>query len=160
METNTLLTLFDTTTYTLKTYSTILDVSIFTLLGFMSLMTFTIAFERISFYKKLSIENYSNKKDLELKMSDRLTIISTIAANAPYVGLLGTVFGIILTFYSLGAGGMTDSNAIMMGLALALKATAFGLIVAIPAIIFHNYLVRRMEVTITQWEIRYEDQKN
>lgn len=93
-------------------------------------------------------------------MSNRLTIISTIAANAPYIGLLGTVFGIILTFYSLGIVGMTDSNAIMMGLALALKATAFGLIVAIPAIVFHNYLVRRMEVMVAQWEIRYEDQKN
>ena len=160
METNTVLGIFDTATYTLKTYSTLLDIFIFSILGIMSLITFTILFERISFYKTIKLENYTNKKELELKMSNRLTIISTIAANAPYIGLLGTVFGIILTFYSLGIGGMTDSNAIMMGLALALKATAFGLIVAIPAIIFHNYLVRRMEVTVTQWEIRYEDQKN
>ena len=160
METNSLLSIFDTATYTLKTYSTMLDIFVFSILGIMSLMTFTIAFERISFYKKMNLESYTNKKVLELKMSDRLTIISTIAANAPYVGLLGTVFGIILTFYSLGVGGMTDSNAIMMGLALALKATAFGLIVAIPAIVFHNYLVRRMEVMVAKWEIRYEDQKN
>lgn len=160
MEINTLLGIFNTTTYTLKTYSTLLDIFIFSILGIMSFITFAILFERISFYKTINIENYPNKKELELKMSNRLTIISTIAANAPYVGLLGTVFGIILTFYSLGIGGMTDSNAIMMGLALALKATAFGLIVAIPAIMFHNYLVRRMEVTVTEWEIRYEDQKN
>lgn len=160
MENHTLMNIFDTATYTLKTYSVILDVSIFTILGLMSLVTFAVTFERYSFYRNLHIDSYSNKKELELDMSYRLTIISTIAANAPYIGLLGTVFGIILTFYSLGVGGMTDTNAIMMGLALALKATAFGLIVAIPAIIFHNYLVRRMEVAVTQWEIRNEDQKN
>ena len=82
---------------------------------------------------------------------------STIASNAPYVGLLGTVFGIILTFFAIGVNGMTDSGAIMTGLALALKATAFGLLVAIPAIVFHNYLVRKMEVIIMRWEIKNGD---
>jgi biopolymer transport protein ExbB len=52
---------------------------------------------------------------------------------------------------------MTDSGAIMTGLALALKATAFGLLVAIPSIIFHNYLVRKMEVLIMRWEIKNGD---
>lgn len=141
-------------------YSTYLDVAVFSLLGLMSFITFAVGLERIDFYRHTRLEDYSNKKELEIAMSNKLTIISTIAANAPYVGLLGTVFGIILTFYTIGMVGVTDSNAMMMGLALALKATAFGLLVAIPAIIFHNYLVRRMEVTITQWEIAYEDQKN
>lgn len=141
-------------------YSTYLDIAVFSILGIMSFITFAVGLERIDFYRHTRIEDYSNKKELEIAMSNKLTIISTIAANAPYVGLLGTVFGIILTFYTIGMVGVTDSNAMMMGLALALKATAFGLLVAIPAIIFHNYLVRRMEVTITQWEIAYEDQKN
>ncbi len=141
-------------------YSTYLDIAVFSLLGIMSFITFAVGLERIDFYRHTRIEDYKNKKELEIAMSNKLTIISTIAANAPYVGLLGTVFGIILTFYTIGMVGVTDSNAMMMGLALALKATAFGLLVAIPAIIFHNYLVRRMEVTITQWEIAYEDQKN
>jgi biopolymer transport protein ExbB len=141
-------------------YSTYLDIAIFSLLGIMSFITFAVGFERLDFYRHTRIEDYTNKKELEIALSNKLTIISTVAANAPYVGLLGTVFGIILTFYTIGMVGVTDSNAMMMGLALALKATAFGLLVAIPAIIFHNYLVRRMEVTITQWEIAYEDQKN
>ena len=141
-------------------YSTYLDIAIFSILGIMSFITFAVGFERLDFYRHTRIDDYKNKKELEIAMSNKLTIISTIAANAPYVGLLGTVFGIILTFYTIGMVGVTDSNAMMMGLALALKATAFGLLVAIPAIIFHNYLVRRMEVTITQWEIAYEDQKN
>lgn len=144
----------------MEAYTTYLDIVVFTMLGIMSLVTFTIWLERLSCYRNCNIDTYSNKKELEIDLSNNLTIISTIAANAPYVGLLGTVFGIILTFYTIGVVGVTDSNAMMLGLALALKATAFGLIVAIPAIVFHNYLVRRMEVMVTQWEIRYEDQKN
>lgn len=144
----------------METYSNYLDIAVFSMLGIMSLLTFTIWLERLSYYRNLNIDDYANKKELEIVLSNNLTIVSTIAANAPYVGLLGTVFGIILTFYTIGVVGVTDTNAMMLGLALALKATAFGLIVAIPAIVFHNYLVRRMEVMVAQWEIRYEDQKN
>lgn len=144
----------------METYSSYLDISVFSILGLMSFITFTISFERIDFYRRIHLSDFTNKKELEIALSNRLTIISTIAANAPYIGLLGTVFGIILTFYTIGDSGVTDSNAIMMGLALALKATAFGLVVAIPAIVFHNFLVRRMEVMVTKWEIEHEDQKN
>jgi len=141
----------------MEIYNQYLDILVFSILGAMSVIAIGVGFERINFYRKTAIENYSNKKELELELGNNLTIISTIASNAPYVGLLGTVFGIIITFYTIGSDGMADSNAIMMGLALALKATAFGLLVAIPAIVFHNYLVRKMEVLITKWEIRYEN---
>lgn len=144
----------------METYSQVLDISVFTILGIMSVIAIGVGIERIGFYRRTTLEDYSNKKELEIDLGNNLTIISTIASNAPYVGLLGTVFGIILTFYSIGSSGMADSNAIMMGLALALKATAFGLMVAIPAIVFHNYLVRKMEVLITRWEIRFENQKD
>ena len=77
--------------------------------------------------------------------------ISSIGSNAPYVGLLGTVLGILLTFYDLGHGGGIDTNAIMLGLALALKATAMGLLVAIPAILIYNGLLRRVDVLTARW---------
>jgi biopolymer transport protein ExbB len=144
----------------MEMYSQILDISVFTILGIMSIIAIGVGIERIGFYRRISLENYHDKRELEIDLGNNLTIISTIASNAPYVGLLGTVFGIILTFYAIGNSGMADSNAIMMGLALALKATAFGLMVAIPAIVFHNYLVRKMEVLIARWEIRFENQKN
>ncbi len=134
-----------------------LDIAVFTVLGLMSIAAIGVGIERIGFYKKIDIAMFKSKKELELVLGNNLTVISTIASNAPYVGLLGTVFGIILTFYTIGTNGMVDTNAIMMGLALALKATAFGLLVAIPALIFHNYLVRKMEVLITLWEIRNGD---
>lgn len=137
----------------METIKNTVDIVIFAMLAIMSISTFAIGIERIIFYKRIKLDNYKNKKELEIDTGNNLTVISTIASNAPYVGLLGTVFGIILTFFTIGTNGMTDSGAIMTGLALALKATSFGLIVAIPAVVFHNYLVRKMEVLIMRWEI-------
>lgn len=139
----------------MEQYKDFLDIAIFAILGIMSIIAIGVGIERTLFYKNVAVEKYIHQKELEIVLGNNLTIISTIASNAPYVGLLGTVFGIILTFYTIGSNGMADSNAIMMGLALALKATAFGLLVAIPAIVFHNYLVRKMEVLMMQWEIRH-----
>lgn len=144
----------------MENYSQYLDFSIFFILGVMSIVALGVGLERINVYKKTDIKAYTSKKELELTLGNNLTIVSTIASNAPYVGLLGTVFGIILTFYTIGTDGMADTNSIMMGLALALKATAFGLLVAIPSIMFYNYLVRKMEVLITQWEIYNENKKD
>ena len=69
-----------------------------------------------------------------------------IYSNAPYVGLLGTVIGIMLTFYDMGSTGAIDAGRIMTGLSLALKATALGLAVAIPTLISYNGLQRAMNV--------------
>ena len=59
----------------------------------------------------------------------------------------------MITFYSLGDVGTVDPKKIMTGLALALKATALGLVVAIPSIVFYNVLLRKMERILTHWEI-------
>lgn len=141
----------------MEQYKDFLDIAIFAILGLMSIVSIGVGIERILVYKSIDVEAYTHQKELEIALGNNLTIISTIASNAPYIGLLGTVFGIILTFYTIGSNGMADSNAIMMGLALALKATAFGLLVAIPSIVFHNYLVRKMEVLMVRWEIRHGD---
>ena len=94
------------------------------------------------------------KKELEIVLTNNINIISTFGSNAPYIGLLGTVFGIIITFYSMGEGNDLDAKTIMTSLALALKATAMGLIVAIPAIVFYNHLARKIEVVLAHWDIK------
>jgi biopolymer transport protein ExbB len=71
-----------------------------------------------------------------------LVIIGTIAANAPYIGLLGTVLGIMLTFHAMGTSETMAIATIMVGLSLALKATAAGLIVTIPCVVMNNVLRR------------------
>jgi len=92
-------------------------------------------------------------------LTKRLYLIATVGSNAPYVGLLGTVIGIMLTFATIGKKGLVDTGDIMTGLALALKATAIGLTVAIPAIIFYNFLLRAVEELLLQWEIENGTEK-
>ncbi len=136
-----------------------LDYGIMGVLLLMSVVTLWLFIERQMFYKTVRITDYENKDALELDLSDNLATISAIGANAPYVGLLGTVIGIMLTFYSLGDIGAVDAKKIMMGLALALKATALGLVVAIPAISFYTILLRKMEKIVVKFDIAQEAKK-
>jgi biopolymer transport protein ExbB len=129
-----------------------LDYAILGVLGFMSLLMVMYVVERYLYYARLQLQDYSNAYELEIALTNHLTIISTIGANAPYVGLLGTVLGILITFYDLGQGGGIDARTIMTGLALALKATALGLVVAIPAILFYNALLRKVDVYKARWQ--------
>ena len=129
------------------------DYGVIGLLGFMSFLTFWFWIERNLFYRSIDLKSYSTKEALEIDLTNNINIISSFASNAPYIGLLGTVFGIIITFYVMGQTGELDAKSIMSSLALALKATAMGLLVAIPAIFFHTHLVRRLEVLIAKWEI-------
>jgi len=69
-----------------------------------------------------------------------LYLLSTIVTLAPFLGLLGTVYGILVTFSGLGEGGMGSNAQILGGLSLALTTTVLGLINAIPALIGYNYL--------------------
>ena len=131
----------------------VVDYGIIGLLGVMSFMACWFWIERILFYKGVDVKSFETKEELEIALTNNINIISTFGSNAPYIGLLGTVFGIIITFYSMGQGGELDAKMIMTSLALALKATAMGLIVAIPSIIFYNHLARRIEVILAHWDI-------
>ena len=130
------------------------DYGIIGLLVVMSVIAFSLGIERYLVFKKVKIEDYGDKKSLELHLTQKLHVIAIIGSNAPYVGLLGTVFGIMLTFYTMGKSGFMDTGKIMISLALALKVTAVGLLVAIPAIIIYNLLLRKVKVLVMQWEIR------
>jgi biopolymer transport protein ExbB len=131
-----------------------IDYGIIGLLSALSVVAVAIAIERYLRYKYIRIEDFNDKKSLELELTKKLHIIATIGSNAPYVGLLGTVLGIMLTFYTMGREGFMDTGKIMTGLALALKATAVGLLVAIPSVALYNFLVRKAKVLIMQWEIQ------
>jgi biopolymer transport protein ExbB len=86
-------------------------------------------------------------------LTQRLFVVASVASNAPYIGLLGTVLGIMLTFYTLGLDTSIDTSKIMIGLALALKATAAGLIVALVSVVIYNALLRKAKVMMLEWEI-------
>jgi biopolymer transport protein ExbB/biopolymer transport protein TolQ len=74
-----------------------------------------------------------------------LAVLATVGATAPFVGLLGTVFGIINAFVGMATSGGAGIGAISAGIAEALIATGFGLIVAIPAVWFYNYFTTKID---------------
>lgn len=133
----------------------LIDYGIIGLLLIMSIIAVAVAVERRLFCRGIVLTDYPDKKMLELDLTRKLHIIATIGSNAPYIGLLGTVLGIMLTFYTMGSDGFMDTGKIMTGLALALKATAVGLIVAIPAITLYNFQVRQVKELLLEWEIRH-----
>jgi biopolymer transport protein ExbB len=131
----------------------VIDYGIIGLLVFMSLVAVTIAIERFLFFRSMEVMEYGDRKSLELALTKRLHLIASIGSNAPYIGLLGTVLGIMFTFYSMGINGFMDTGKIMIGLAMALKVTAVGLLVAIPAVFIYNLLLRKAKVLLMQWDI-------
>ncbi len=126
-----------------KTY---LDFAIFGILGFMGFIALWVTIERILFYKAVKVETYTHNELLNIDLTRHLTALSIIGANAPFVGLLGTVIGVLITFYDVGQNQTIDTGSIMTGLALALKATAAGIAIAIPTIMAYNGLLRKVDV--------------
>ena len=131
-----------------------LDYGVMGLLILMSIVTLWLFIERMMFYNTVRIDDYNHRDKLEMDLTDNISVISAIGSNAPYVGLLGTVIGIMLTFYTMGDVGTIDAKKIMVGLALALKATAMGLVVAMPAIVAYTILLRKVEKILTVWDIK------
>ena len=132
-----------------------IDYGIIGFLILLSIIALAIAVERLLIYRRIRVEQFKDKRTLELHLSNKLHIIASIGSNAPYIGLLGTVLGIMVIFYHMGTAGFMDTEAIMVGLALALKATAVGLVVAIPSIVIYNLLLRKVKVILLQWEIAH-----
>jgi len=130
------------------------DYGVMGVLLIMSIVTLWLFIERMMFFKSIRLDDYEKRDSLELDLTDNISIISAIGSNAPYVGLLGTVFGIMITFYTLGDAGAVDAKKIMVGLALALKATAMGLVVAIPSIVFYTISLRKIEKILTKFDIK------
>lgn len=81
-----------------------------------------------------------------------LPVLATIASNAPFIGLLGTVLGIMKAFNDLASSADAGQQTVMAGISIALVATAAGLFVAIPASIFFNYFTRKVRAILSSVE--------
>jgi biopolymer transport protein ExbB/TolQ len=90
-----------------------------------------------------AVERVKEREISDLKKG--LGGLATIASAAPFVGLFGTVIGIINAFQSMAATGQGGLAAVSAGIAEALVTTAFGLLVAIPAVMVYNYLTNRVD---------------
>ena len=77
-----------------------------------------------------------------------LAFLGTLGSNAPFIGLFGTVLGIVRAFHDLSTSAAMGSQAVMSGIAEALVATAIGLLVALPAVATYNALMRHVETAV------------
>ena len=81
-----------------------------------------------------------------------MSLLGTVVNAAPQLGLLGTVTGMIAAFSALTRNGTSTAKIVAGGISEALYTTAFGLIVAIPALVFYNYFNRRIDVIVAEME--------
>lgn len=129
-----------------------MDYTIFSVLGIMSFLALAYAIERWVYYRSCKVEKYEDINILEIDLTKNLTILYIIYSNAPYVGLLGTVIGIMVTFFDMSSGSGIDTNNILLGLSMALKATALGLLVAIPTLALYTAYLRKVDVFLNKWK--------
>jgi biopolymer transport protein TolQ len=86
------------------------------------------------------------------KLEKRLPFLATTASITPFIGLFGTVWGIMLSFFNIGAQGSTDLAVVAPGIADALIATAFGLFAAIPAVYFYNHFASKVKLYASEMD--------
>jgi TolQ protein len=86
------------------------------------------------------------------EMENKVPFLATTASAAPFIGLFGTVWGIMNSFRNIGAKGAANLATVAPGIAEALVATAIGLVAAIPAVMGYNYLSRRIRVISSEME--------
>lgn len=98
----------------------------------------------------LSLErHFESRMSLEKRYLDkRLVILGTLGNNAPFIGLLGTVLGVIRAFHDLGASAGQGPEVVMQGISEALVATAVGILVALPCVAFYNFFQKRLKDTL------------
>lgn len=118
------------------------------------------SFERIfSYTMKNGDESVKREEALSIaiarerfNLERRLAYLGTLGNNAPFIGLFGTVLGIIKAFHDLSMNQQGGAAAVMAGISEALVATAVGLFVAIPAVVAYNYFTRWIKRIITDSE--------
>jgi len=86
-----------------------------------------------------------------------LGLLATVGSTGPFVGLFGTVVGIVTAFHTMGVTGQGGLGAVSAGIAEALVATALGILVAIPALWVFNYLTQRIQRLVAELECVAEE---
>lgn len=99
-----------------------------------------------------------NKLDIEMtKLEKGLGVLATLGSIAPFIGLFGTVVGIIKSFAALSINDTSNYTKVMAGISEALIATAAGLFVAVPAVLFYNYFMKKLKLSIPYFDEAIND---
>ena len=113
-----------------------------------------INFDELDNSHRQVIEGIISESILEqtTELEKGMSLLGTVVNAAPQLGLLGTVTGMIAAFSVLTRNGTSTAKIVAGGISEALYTTAFGLIVAIPALVFYNYFNRRIDVIVAEME--------
>ena len=113
-----------------------------------------INFDELDNSHRQVIEGIISESILEqtTELEKGMSLLGTVVNAAPQLGLLGTVTGMIAAFSALTRNGTSTAKIVAGGISEALYTTAFGLIVAIPALVFYNYFNRRIHVIVAEME--------
>ena len=109
------------------------------ILIFMSVVSVAIIIERLIAFNDIENSQNIDSNSAKLALEKRLGILATFGNNAPFVGLFGTILGVMNSFKSMGSGEGMATKLIMIGISEALVATAMGLLVAIFYIVKSDY---------------------
>jgi len=120
----------------------------------MSVVSFGVIVERLLMFGYVgnNLQNLTISQ-IKIALEKRLGLLATFGNNAPFIGLFGTVLGIINAFHTLSKGNEFGVNAVMGGISEALVATATGLFVAIPSVMAYNYFVRKIKMILLELEV-------
>jgi len=108
-------------------------------------------------FKRVSNVSLMRQEDL---LESRISFLSTVASASPYIGLFGTVWGIMNSFRGLAQTSQATLSVVAPGISEALIATALGLFAAIPALIAYNFFVKRINTILNRYESFIEEFQN
>jgi len=109
--------------------------------------------ERLSWPKEENADALQTRARNEIvKLERGLVVLEIIVGIAPLLGLVGTILGMMDTFRNVGEMGMSDAARLAGGIALILKATLIGLLIAIPALVFWSYYTKKVENIAVEME--------
>jgi biopolymer transport protein ExbB len=112
-----------------------------------------LAIDHLDWPKAESAEALQTRARHELVRLERgLVVLEIIVGIAPLLGLVGTILGMITTFSDVGKQGLNDAAKLAQGISLILRATLFGLLIAIPALIFWSYYTKKVETFAVEME--------
>jgi biopolymer transport protein ExbB len=112
-----------------------------------------LAVERLHWAKEENVDALQTRARHEIVRLERgLVVLEIIVGIAPLLGLVGTILGMMTTFESVGQMGLNDASKLANGIALILKATLIGLLIAIPALISWSYYTKKVEMLAVEME--------
>ena len=104
---------------------------------------------RLSSREFVEIKAEEKASEIKLLLDRNLSMLSTIASISPLLGLLGTVVGMITVFSNIDVNGSANTDLLAAGISEALITTAFGLIIAVPAIVFYRYFEQKTVILMS-----------